>query len=320
MIEHVFHALADSRVAKRLATRTPVTRSMSRRFVPGESIEDALEATARLNEDGTTATLNYLGEAVESAEHARKAGKVYLELLDRIRDAGVEASISIKPTQVGLELDGDLLLEIVRPVVGRAAEHGNFVRFDMEHSEHVDPTLDFFRVLWEEGRRNIGIVLQAYLRRTEADARRSVEWGAPVRLCKGAYEEPAEIAFTEREEIDASFVRLAEILLDGGHDPAIATHDEAMIRATREYAEERGIPRDAFEFQMLYGVRRDLQEELRGEGFPVRVYIPFGDAWYEYLMRRLAERPANVGFLAASVVKESPLGRIFGNRRKGAGG
>lgn len=261
-------------------------------------------------------TLNYLGEAVESYEQARSAAQIYLELLNRIEKSELDASISIKPTQMGLALGQEELTEIVRPVVLRAEKYGNFVRFDMEHSEHVDPTLNVVEDLWREGHRKLGVVLQANRRRSEVDARRSAELGIRVRLCKGAYEEPRELAHTEQRAVDASFANLTRILLEGGHYPAIATHDEEIKQqAIREYAARQEIRRGAFEFQMFYGVRRDLQEQLQFTGFPLRVYVPFGDAWYEYLMGRVAERPANLVFLAVSMAKESPLGALLRRRR-----
>lgn len=305
--------LSESSAARRLITGTPLTRGLSRRFVAGETVDELVDAVRAANAEGLTATANYLGESVKSEEAARAAADRYVEVLERIRRDGLDANVSLKFTQMGQNISDTFLRANLGRVLEQAQAGGIFVRFDMESSDYTDRTLSAFRTLWSEGVRDIGVVLQSYLRRTQADVERMVDLGARVRLCKGAYAEPERLAYQDREEVRASFVRAMEVLLSRGHYPGIATHDDAMIRATVEYAKREGIGADRFEFQMLHGVRRDLQQQLVAQGWRVRVYIPFGEAWYPYLMRRLAERPANVVFLAGSVLKESPLGSLFGN-------
>lgn len=314
MLRESLIALGQSTTAKALVTRTPL-RGMSRRFVPGERVEDLLRAVREANEAGLTATANYLGESVHDETNARRAGDVYLEVLDRIHREGLRANVSLKFTQLGQDISDGFLADNLGRVLGKARETDSFIRFDMESSEYTERTLDAFEKLWREGWRNIGVVLQSYLYRSAGDVRRMNELGARVRLCKGAYAEPADVAFQDKEEVDGNFVRLMRLLLDGGHYPAIATHDDRMISATVEHAAKQRIPKAAFELQMLHGVRRDLQRQLRQDGYNVRVYVPFGEHWYPYLMRRLAERPANVLFLAGSVVKESPLGFLLPSRK-----
>jgi proline dehydrogenase len=308
--------LSRSKAAKTLVTRTPL-RGMSRRFVPGESVEDLLRAIRRANAEGMSATGNFLGESAHDETSARHDGDVYFEVLDRIADEGLDANVSLKFTALGQDISEAFLAENLGRVLERGRRDGIFIRFDMESSEYTQRTLDAFEHLWAQGWRDIGVVLQSYLRRSAGDVARMNQLGAPVRLCKGAYAEPPEVAFQEREEVDASFVELMRTLLSEGSDPAIATHDENMIDATIRYQEREGIARDAFEFQMLHGVRRDLQQRLVADGYRVRVYIPFGTHWYPYLMRRLAERPANMLFMAGSVVKESPLGFLWPAGRDG---
>lgn len=312
MLRQAFLLLSRNRLARRLTRELPFARDAARRFVAGETIEDAVRAVRALNRRGLLATVDYLGEAVRSEAEARAAADVYIRVLDRIAIEMLDANISLKLTQMGQDIDDGFLRHNVGRVMDRARQHGIFVRFDMESSAYTQRTLDFFRALWAEGYRNVGVVIQAYLYRSEADVRALVELGARVRLCKGAYDEPASIAFPTKREVDASFVRLMKILLAHGNYPAIATHDERMIRATQEFARARGIPPTAYEFQLLYGVRRDLQNRLAAAGHRVRIYIPFGEAWYPYLMRRLAERPANVAFLLDALVRESPLGALLG--------
>lgn len=312
--------LSHSNLAKRIVMRAPVSRTLSRRFVPGETVEAALEAARRANRAGLKVTCNDLGEAVKNRTDAEAATNVYLHVLDRMAREGIDGNISVKLSQLGQDIDEGFLRHNVRRVVEHAASYGIFVRFDMESSAYVQRTLDLFEYLWTQEIRNIGVVLQAYLHRTEQDARRMVELGARVRLCKGAYTEPPHLAFQDKRHVDANFMRVAKILLDGGHYPALATHDERIIDALRRYARERAIHANAFEFQMLYGVRRDLQRRLVAQGHNVRVYIPFGEAWYPYLMRRLAERPANLVFFIGSLIRESPLGHLFADRGPGRPG
>lgn len=299
--------LSESDLARRIATRAPGARTMARRFVAGETIQDAISAARTLNRAGMSVSIDYLGESVSREEEATAAAGMYLQLIDRVVHEKLDANVSLKLTQMGQNIDDGFLRRNVGRVLDRARDADMFVRLDMESSAYTQRTIDFFRGLWDEGYRNVGIVLQSYLRRTEADAGLANELGARVRLCKGAYQEPESVAFPEKSDVDANYVRVMRQLLSDGNYPGIATHDEAMIRATREYATAHAIPPSAFEFQMLYGVRRDLQHQLRKSGYKVRVYVPFGEAWYPYLMRRLAERPANVLFMVNAVLAESPL-------------
>lgn len=313
MLRSTLIALSDSDVARFAVTHTPL-RAMSRRFVPGERIEDLVAAVREANAQGLTATANYLGEAVRTEPAARQAGEVYATVMDRIAQAGLKANVSVKFTQLGQAISEPFLASNLAPILERSRADDIFVRFDMESSAYTQRTLDAFEQLWADGWRNIGVVLQAYLRRTAGDVARMNRLGARVRLCKGAYDEPAAVAYTSRDEVDRSFVNLMRELLDRGHYPGIATHDERMIDATLGHVGKHGIPASRFEFQMLYGVRRDLQRQLVRDGWNVRVYVPFGEEWYPYLMRRLAERPANLLFLTGSVVRESPLGFLWGDR------
>lgn len=308
--------LSNSSAAKTVVTKTPL-RGMARRFVPGETVEELIAAIKEANAQGLTVTANYLGEAEKSPGTAREAGDKYLAVLERIATGGLNGNVSVKFTQLGQAISDEFLEENLGRVLDTARSNGTFIRFDMESSEYTQRTLDAFETLWAAGWRDIGVVLQAYLHRTESDVARMIELGARVRLCKGAYAEPAEVAFQDRKEVDANFIKLMKTLLSDGTYPAIATHDDPMVEATVEFAEREGISPDRFEFQMLYGVRRDLQQDLISRGFNVRVYVPFGEAWYPYLMRRLAERPANMLFLAGSVVQESPLGFLWPKRKHG---
>ena len=311
--------LGSSSTAETLVRKTPL-RAMSRRFVPGETVEELVEAIREANEDGLAVTANYLGEAEHNRRNCRTAGDTYLRIMERIAEEDLDAGISVKFTQLGQEIGDDFLHDNLTRLLERGREEDIFIRFDMESSEYTQPTLDAFEALWHDGWRRIGVVLQSYLRRTEDDVRRMNRLGAPVRICKGAYAEPAEVAYQERKKVDRNFVRCTELLLSEGRDPAIATHDEQMIQATLDFVSRNGIAPGDFEFQMLHGVRRDLQQELLADGYRVRVYIPFGRSWYPYLMRRLAERPANVLFLAGSVIQESPLGFLWPGGSNGDGG
>ncbi len=311
--------LSHSGAAKAVVTKTPL-KAMSRRFVPGETVESLVGAIREANAAGLTATGNYLGESVHDEPNARKAADVYLRVLDAIGSQDLKANVSLKFTQLGQDISERFLRENLGRVLDRADEVDSFVRFDMESSEYTQRTLDAFEKLWDSGRRNIGVVLQSYLRRSAGDVAHMNRLGARVRLCKGAYAEPPEVAFQAREEVDRSFVELMRMLLDEGNYPAIATHDERMIEATVDHHASNGYGVDRFEFQMLHGVRRDLQQQLVADGFRVRVYVPFGEHWYPYLMRRLAERPANMLFFAGSVVQESPLGFLWPKKKGGQEG
>ena len=309
MLRSTLLFLSESRLARGVATRAPLARTAARRFVAGETLDDAVAATRRLNDSGATVSLDYLGESVRSREEARAAADVYMRALDRIAAESLRANVSLKLTAMGQDIDEDFLRANIGRVLDRAQQHGIFVRFDMESTAYTQRTIDFFLSLWEQGRRNIGIVLQSYLRRSEVDVRLANELGCRVRLCKGAYKEPAAVAYPDKGDVDANFVRLMQMLLSEGVYPGIATHDERMLQATRDFAAARSIPVSAFEFQMLYGVRRDLQQRLVRDGYNLRVYVPFGEAWYPYLMRRMAERPANLFFIVGNVLREAAPGR-----------
>lgn len=316
MLRESLISLGSSATARTLVTKTPL-RAMSRRFVPGESVESLIASIREANRAGFSATGNYLGESVHDEPNARRAADVYTRVLEATGSDALDANVSLKFTQLGQDISERFLRENLGRVLDRADEVGSFVRFDMEGSEYTQRTLDAFEKLWSAGRRNIGVVLQSYLHRTIGDVARMNRLGARVRLCKGAYAEPSSVAFQRREEVDDSFVELMRLLLDDGTYPAIATHDERMIAATVDHHAKGGFAPDHFEFQMLHGVRRDLQRQLVADGYRMRIYIPFGEHWYPYLMRRLAERPANVLFLAGSVVQESPLGFLWRGSGKG---
>jgi proline dehydrogenase len=293
---HIFKFVRTNGLARRFAAR----------FVAGETVESGVAALAELNAAGITASLDLLGEAVHTAVEAGAARDTYLQALDRIKAVGAAANVSVKLTQMGLDIEETLCLNNMRAIIARAQAHGSFVRIDMEQSHYAERTLHLFkRTLHPEFGNGVGVVLQSYLRRTEPDVEQMIALGARVRLCKGAYNEPAAVAFPDKRDVDASYVRCMERLLLRGNYPAIATHDARIIDRAKTFARDRGIQPARFEFQMLYGVRRDLQLALRRQGYNVRVYVPFGTQWYPYLMRRLAERPANVAFLLGNVLRES---------------
>ena len=301
-----FHALARSRTLKRLASRYGLAsdNSFARRFIAGETLNEAIAAARGVESRGLGLTLDYLGESVSTLEEADAATREYVHMLDAIVASGITRNVSLKLTQLGLDVDRDRCIQNLRRIVQPGQAHGFFVRIDMENSPYVDATLDIFETLWREGFTNIGVVLQSALRRSEADLRRVNALGARVRLVKGAYKEPAEIAWQRKADVDAAFVRMMEFLLRDGTFPALATHDPAIIAAAQAFAAAHGIPRERFEFQMLYGIRRDLQTALAGDGYGMRVYIPFGREWFPYYMRRLGERPANVGFVLRGLLSE----------------
>ena len=301
-----FHLLAGSGTLKRLASRYGLRgeRSFGRRFIAGETVEEAIEAARVIERTGLTQTLDLLGESVSSIEEADAATRSYLAVIDKIIAAGIGRNISLKLTQLGLTVDRATCVDNLRRILDVAAKHGFFVRIDMENSPFTQVTLDIFETMWQQDYRNVGVVLQSCLPRSVDDARRMNALGARVRIVKGAYKEPRKVAYQEKAQVDAAFVEIAEILLSQGTYPAIATHDPAMIAAVRAYAARNGIAADRYEFQMLYGIRRDLQTQLRADGFNVRVYVPFGREWFPYFMRRLGERPANVGFVIRGVLSE----------------
>jgi proline dehydrogenase len=299
--------LSENQAVRRFATNAPGARTMARRFVAGETVEDGIRAARELNRAGLSVSLDYLGESVHSREEAAAAANTYLRMIDRIVAEKLDANVSLKLTQMGQDIDEGFLRENVGRVLDRARDADMFVRLDMESSAYTQRTIDFFRRIWDEGYHNVGIVLQSYMHRSADDVKLANALGARVRLCKGAYKEPEAVAFQRKEDVDGNFVALMRTLLSDGTYPGIATHDRAMIDATREHARTHRIDTSAFEFQMLYGVRRDLQQELRAAGYNMRVYVPFGEAWYPYLMRRMAERPANLLFIVNAVLAESPL-------------
>jgi proline dehydrogenase len=276
----------------------------ARRFIAGEGVEEALLAARQIQASGLHITLDLLGESVSSTAEASAATRSYTGLMESMASAGVERNISLKLTQLGLNVDRATCVDNLRRILDAGVAREFFIRIDMENSPYTEVTLDVFETMWQQGYRNTGTVLQSYLPRSEGDAARMNELGARVRLVKGAYKEPKEVAYQSKAEVDAAFVRIMKLLLAGGTFPAIATHDPAMLAATRTFASGRGIMPANYEFQMLYGIRRDLQADLKTEGFQLRVYVPFGREWFPYFMRRLGERPANVGFVIRGVLGE----------------
>jgi proline dehydrogenase len=300
LLRSAFIALSHNRLLRRFVEHSRLGGRLSSRFVAGMEIEDALRVAEAVNKQGMAVTLDSLGESVTSEAEAHRAAEIYHQLLDAIAERKLDANISVKLTQMGLELSAELAEAIVESLAGHAAATGNFVRIDMEDSTLTQITLEIVRQLHARPqlRGAIGVVIQSYLYRSQADIEQLLAGGIRVRLCKGAYKEPPEVAFKRKADVDANFVRLSRMLLASPVYHALATHDEAMVAAARTFASQHGIDPSRFEFQMLYGVRRDLQRRLVREGYKVRVYVPFGREWYPYFMRRLAERPANVLFLA----------------------
>ena len=290
--------------------RNGLARKFASRFVAGETVAEGVAAARELSRRGITASLDLLGESVTVEAEAVAARDQYLAMLDRMADSGVEVNVSVKLTQMGLDIAEDLCEANMTRILEKAQALRGFVRLDMEGSAYTQRTLDFFRDrLFPRFGAHCGVVIQSMLRRSARDIEDLIALGARVRLCKGAYLEPPSVAFPDKADVDRSYVRLMERLLEAGTYPALATHDEAIIARAREFVRTREIPPARHEFQMLYGVRRDLQDRLRQAGHNVRVYIPFGTQWYPYLMRRLAERPANIAFLLGNMVRESVPGR-----------
>jgi proline dehydrogenase len=301
-----FHTLSYSRFLKTLASRYGMTgpHAFARRFIAGETVDDAIAAVRHIQAQGLLSTLDYLGESVTSLAAADTATREYLHLVDAVDRADVERNLSLKLTQLGLDVDRAICVDNLRKILTASEPSKFFVRIDMESSAYTDATLDIFETVWTLGHRNVGVVLQSCLYRTEKDYERVNALGARIRLVKGAYREPKSVAYQLKSDVDAAYVRIAKRLLTEGTYPAIATHDEAILNEVTRFATERGIRADAYEFQMLYGIRRDLQNAYRDAGHPVRVYVPFGREWFPYFMRRLGERPANVGFVVKSLFKE----------------
>src|SRR5262245_38277188 len=306
MLKAAFLWLSEQPSIFRFVRENWVARKLASRFVAGETVDAAIAALRDLNGSNLSASLDLLGESVLHAEEAERACRTYLDVLDRIHAAKANANVSVKLTQMGLDIDEQLCLRNMRAIIGKAKQYDSFVRIDMEQSSYTARTLQLFTdVLYPEFGNAVGVVLQSYLRRTAADVDAMIALGARVRLCKGAYKEPEDVAFPDKKDVDANYVACMERLLERGNYPGIATHDGKIIAHAKSFAARHAIPPARYEFQMLYGVRRDLQNKLRREAFNMRVYVPFGTHWYPYLMRRLAERPANVAFITANMLKES---------------
>lgn len=302
-----FLALSTHARLRQLVTTFPLSRRVARRFVAGETLDEAIRVVEKLNAQNLDVTFDVLGESVTNETEARAAKDEYLRALDAIAAHRVRSHVSVKLTQMGLDLSHDLCLKNMREIVSKARALGSFARIDMEDSRHTQATLNVYKTLREEFD-NVGIVIQAYLYRSEQDVNALVAMNARVRLCKGAYKESPEIAFPDKRDVDANYVKLAQLFLEANGARArahlaLATHDEKIIRWARAWIAQNNVPRERYEFQMLYGIRSDLQRKLAAENYPVRVYVPYGTHWYPYFMRRLAERPANVVFLISNLFR-----------------
>jgi proline dehydrogenase len=302
-----FHLIARSQTLKKLASRYGMRKpsSFARRFIAGESVAEAIEAARTIEARGMAVTLDLLGESVTSLAKADAATRDYIAVVEAMIAAGVGRNISLKLTQLGLDVDKASAIDNLRKILERAEPAGFFVRIDMENSPYAEVTLEIFETLWRHGYHHVGVVLQSALYRSETDVQMVNALGGRVRLVKGAYKEPKAVAYQKKADVDAAYARMVKTLITAGHDPAIATHDPAMIELARTIAREHQITPDRFEFQMLYGVRRDLQAMLVKAGYRVRVYIPFGREWFPYFMRRLGERPANILFVIRGILGES---------------
>ena len=302
MLRALFISLSESRSLRGVAERSAFGQRLSSRFVAGTGVEDALRAAEAVNQAGLSVSVDNLGENVTNAEEARASAQLYHQLLDEISKRKLNANVSLKLTHMGLDVDEKLAHDLVTGLVAKAAalDPPNFVRVDMEGSPYTQRTLDFVHELHRQPGHagSVGAVIQSYMRRAEDDVQKLLAERIRIRLCKGAYKEPDEIAFQKKPEVDANYVKLMKVLMKSGVYHGLATHDEKIINQAKVFATRENIPRDAFEFQMLYGIRRDLQRRLVREGWRMRVYIPFGTEWYPYFMRRLAERPANALFIA----------------------
>lgn len=294
--------LSESNGFKNFLTRFKSFNNVTHRFVAGEELGEAVEAIRQLNSKAISASFDHLGESIKSEGETRQEVREYLRVLDQIEKNGLDSNVSVKLTQLGLDVDQGLCYENARTIVEAAGRYQNFVRIDMEDSTKTDATISIFKRLRQEFE-NVGIVVQSYLYRTESDVKDLLQMGARIRLCKGAYKEPETVAFQDKAEVDKNYVHIMKMLLVSGIYHGIATHDENMIAATRQFAAEKGIAPDQYEFQMLFGIRRDLQEKLVKEGYRMRVYVPYGEYWYPYFMRRLAERPANIWFVLKNILK-----------------
>ncbi len=308
VLRALFIALSESRWLRAVAERSRLGQRTSARFVAGKDVADAVRATAAVNQFGASVSIDNLGENVTNADEARASAQLYHQLLDEIAADKLNANVSLKLTHMGLDVDETMAYEIVRGLVAKAASMSprNFVRVDMEGSPYTQRTLDFVHELHRVpgNEDSVGAVIQSYMRRAEADIDKLLSERIRIRLCKGAYKEPDDIAFQKKSEVDSNYVKLMKVLMKSGVYHGLATHDEAIIKAAKAFATRENIPRNAFEFQMLHGIRRDLQHSLVKEGWGMRVYIPFGTEWYPYFMRRLAERPANVLFIAKNLLRK----------------
>lgn len=302
MMRALLLELSESPRMARWVTHNAASRRMARRFVAGETLDDALAAARASNQAGMSASLDFLGENVKSEAEARRVRDMYLGVFDRIAREKLDANVSLKLTQLGLDMNQALCRELLESIVERAAGHGNFVRVDMEGSPYTQRTIDLVKLVRRKSPA-VGVVVQAYLYRTEEDVNGLLAAGSRLRLCKGAYKEPPAVAFPRKEDVDANFVRVMQRLLPSGVYHGIATHDPRMIAATKEFAAKQGVGKDQFEFQMLYGIRTDLQQQLVRQGYRMRVYVPYGTEWFPYFMRRLAERPANLTFFLRNLFR-----------------
>jgi len=302
MLKDTLLYLAESRRMRDFVISNRATRGVSRRFVAGESLDDAIKATRILNARHLQAALDHLGENVADAQEAKASAQGYIAALECIKQTGVDANISIKLTALGLDIDQELCEQNVRSILQYAQHSSMFVCIDMEASVYTERTIDITLRMHEQFE-HVGTVIQSYLYRSKKDIEQLIAQGVRVRLVKGAYKEPKEIAFQEKSEVDQNYVRLMMMLLARGNFPAIASHDEAITNTACKYARDTGIGKETFEFQMLYGIRRDLQDKLVSQGYNVRVYIPYGTQWYPYLMRRMAERPANLMFVLSNALR-----------------
>lgn len=307
VLRDFFLAMSTNAAMRNFIVRFPLSRRVSHRFVAGETLEEAIQVVKKLNREGLKVTFDQLGESVTQVSEAREAKDGYLRALDAIAANQVSSHVSVKLTQMGLDLSHDLCLDHMRQIVSKARDVGTFVRIDMEDSARTQSTLNIFKTLREEFD-NVGIVIQGYLYRSEEDIKLLRAMGANIRLCKGAYKEPPNLAFPEKKDVDANMRKLTELFIgpngkDTGAYLALATHDEKLIDWAKTYTAEHQVPRERYEFQMLYGIRPDLQRRLAGEGYTMRVYVPYGTHWYPYFMRRLAERPANVIFFVTNLFR-----------------
>ncbi|HEY3973785.1 MAG TPA: proline dehydrogenase family protein [Candidatus Sulfotelmatobacter sp.] len=307
MLRALFVGLSENRSLRSFAERSAIGRRVSGRFVAGTAIDDAVRVTQAVNRGGMSVSIDNLGENTTNPEEARESAQLYHQILDAIAANHLNANISLKLTHMGLDVDEQLARDLVAGLVAKAASLNppGFVRVDMEGSPYTQRTLDFVHELHRmPGNQNsVGTVIQSYLKRSESDIEKLLAEGIRIRLCKGAYKESADIAFASKADVDANYIRLMKILMKSGIYHGMATHDENMIRAGQAFATQEEISRDAFEFQMLYGIRRDLQQKLVRDGWRMRVYVPFGTEWYPYFMRRLGERPANVFFIARNLLR-----------------